>query len=61
MLQKNVAGLADIFFPDHLKTQEMCDKAVVCNPRMIDCIPDKFKTQETHIKAIRSIPIEVCQ
>ena len=34
------------FIPDHLKTQEICDKVVTRNPRMLDYIPDKFKTQE---------------
>ena len=40
------------FIPDHLKTQEMCDKAVARNSSMLDYIPDKTKTQEMYIKVV---------
>ena len=32
--------------PDHLKTQEMCNKAVEKNPYQLDDFPDHLKTQE---------------
>ena len=59
VLQKNVASLVHIFIPDHLKTQEMCDKAVAHNPRVLDYIPDKFKTQEMYIKAVEIDPLQL--
>ena len=31
---------------DHFKTQEMCDKAVVCNPYALYYVPNHLKTQE---------------
>ena len=34
----------------------MCDKEVVYNLRMLDCISDKFKTQEMYIKAVEEAP-----
>ena len=47
------------FIPDHLKTQEICDKVVTRNPRMLDYIPDKFKTQEMYIKAVEVGPFQL--
>ena len=44
------------FISDHLKTQEMCDKAVTHNRSMLDYIPDKFKTQEMYIKVVEGDP-----
>ena len=38
--------------PDHLKTQEMCNKAVDLNPRTLRHVPDRFITQEMCDKAI---------
>ena len=34
------------YFPDHLKTQELCDKAFDKNPWTLVNIPDQFITQE---------------
>ena len=32
--------------PDHFKTQEMCNKAVVCSPYELRFVPDWFVTQQ---------------
>ena len=56
--KKMLAAWCTFFIPDHLKTQEICDKAVACNPRMLDYIPDKFKTQEMYIKAVEGDPFQ---
>ena len=47
------------FISDHLKTQEMCDKAVTHNRSMLDYIPDKFKTQEMYIKVVEGDPFQL--
>ena len=40
------------FMPDHLKTQEMCDKAVDKDPNLFKYVPDQSKTQEMCNKAV---------
>ena len=40
------------FVPDHLKTQEMYNKAVCIVSRSLAYIPDHFKTQEICDKAV---------
>ena len=40
--------------PDHLKTQEMCNKAVDLNPRALIHVPDRFITQEMCDDAVDS-------
>ena len=37
----------------------MCDTAVAHNPRVLDYIPDKFKTQEMYIKAVEIDPLQL--
>ena len=32
--------------PEHLKTQEMCDKAVCIEPCSLAFVPDHFKTEK---------------
>ena len=39
-------------FPDHLKTQEMCDEAVRNIPWALKFVPDRFKTEEMCIKTL---------
>ena len=34
------------FVPDHLKMQEMCDKAVRDDPSYLVCVPDWFVRQQ---------------
>ena len=34
-----------IEIPDHLKTQEMCTETVRIEPRFLECVPDRSKTQ----------------
>ena len=41
------------FIPDHLKTQEMCEKAVEKSSHMLCHVPDHFKTQKMCDKAVR--------
>ena len=43
--------------PDHFKTQEMCDKAVGKDPRMMGHVPDHVKTQEMCNKAVEKDPL----
>ena len=57
--KKMLPAWCTFFIPDHLKTQEMCDKAVACNPSMLDCIPDKSKTQEMYIKVVEGEPFQL--
>ena len=35
-----------VTIPDHLKTQEMCSKAVDLEPFSLAYVPDLFKTQK---------------
>ena len=44
------------YFPEHLKTQEMCDEAVDIEPLSLAYVPDRFKTKEMCNKAVRSEP-----
>ena len=44
------------FIPDHLKTREMCEKAVEKNPWELDDVPDHFKAQEMCNEAVRREP-----
>ena len=44
------------FVSDHLKMQEMCNKAVAFNLYMLDEIPDHFKTQTMCNEAVRREP-----
>ena len=41
------------FVPDHLKTQEMCNKAVRIEPCSLAFIPDYLKTQKMWDDAVR--------
>ena len=34
------------YVPDHLKAQEMCDKAVMEDRYSLECVPDWFVTQQ---------------
>ena len=38
--------------PNHLKTQEMCDKAIEIEPFLLGCVLDRYKTQEMLKNAI---------
>ena len=38
----------------------MCDEAVACNPRMLWCIPDQYKTQKMCDKAVEAGPFCPC-
>ena len=38
----------------------MCDEAVACNPRMLWCIPDQYKTQKMCDKAVEAGPFRPC-
>ena len=40
-------------YPDHLKTQEMCNEAVRMDPCSLEVIPDHPKTQEMCNEAVR--------
>ena len=42
--------------PDHLKTQEMCNRVVRTVPNAFHRIPDHFKTQEMCKKAVEKDP-----
>ena len=42
--------------PDHLKTQEVCDKAVHTEPRSLVYVPDHFNTQEMCSEAVHGDP-----
>ena len=44
------------FILDHLKTQEMCEKAVEKSPYQLGDFPDRFETQEMCIKAVEDEP-----
>ena len=44
------------FVSDHLKMQQMCNKAVAFNPYMLNEIPDHFKTQAMCNEAVRREP-----
>ena len=44
------------FIPDHLKTQEMCNKKVDIKPRFLALAPDRLKTQEMCNKVVRREP-----
>ena len=39
--------------PNHLKTQEMCIKAVEDVPYTLECVPGHLKTQEMCNEAVR--------
>ena len=41
------------FIPDHLKTQEMCNKEVDIEPCLLALVPDHLKTEEMCNKAVR--------
>ena len=41
--------------PDQFKTQQMCDKAVKKDPRLLKYVPEQFITQEMYDEVIRSI------
>ena len=43
-------------FPDHLKTQEMCDKTVCMGPYSLVFVPDCFKTERTCNEEVRREP-----
>ena len=45
--KKMLPACGAFFNPDHLKTQEMCNKAVACNPEMLDYMSDKY-TRKIH-------------
>ena len=38
---------------DQYKTQEMCDKVVKENPRVLELVPDQFVTQEMCNEAVK--------
>ena len=59
--KKMLPAWCTFFIPDHLKTQEMCDKAVARNPSMLDYIPDQSKTQEMYIKVVEGDPFQLRQ
>ena len=46
--------------PGHLKTKEMCDKAVPMEPYSLKFLPDRLKTEDTCIEAVRrkAYPLE---
>ena len=44
------------FITYHLKTQEMCNKAVEEDPYQLGDVPDHFKTHEMANQAIRNNP-----
>ena len=43
-----------VTIPDHLKTQEICDKAVHTEPLSLAYVPDQFKTQEMCNETVRN-------
>ena len=45
------------FVLDHLKTQEMCERAVEKAPYTLKCVPDYLKTQGMCIKAVEKYPL----
>ena len=45
-----------LYVPDQFKTQEMCDKAVVKDPDLLECVLDQFKTQKMCDKAVEKNP-----
>ena len=47
------------FIPDHLKTQEMCNKAMRTMPNVFQLIPFHFKTQGMCTKAIEANPLRL--
>ena len=50
----NVSGWI-IEISDHLKTQEMCNKAMRIEPLLLAYVPDHFKTQEMCIKVLEKV------
>ena len=40
------------YVPDHYKTKEMCDKAIIGNGGILGFIPDFYKNQKTCGKAV---------
>ena len=44
------------FVPDHLKTQEMCTKAVCKNPYSLKFVPDPLESSEMCAEAVRKGP-----
>ena len=44
---------------DHLKTQEMCNEAVLIDPFSLAYVPDHFKTREMGHEAIEVKPYEL--
>ncbi len=52
--EKNQNAL--IFFPDHLKTESMCHKAMVNNVQLIGYLPDKAWAQPMREKAVNDCP-----
>ena len=44
------------YVPDHLKTQEMCKRAVEKDPYTLKFVPDHFKTQEMCKKVAEEYP-----
>ena len=44
------------FVPDHLKTQQMCDKAIIENGGTLKSVPDCYKNQEMCNKAVDNYP-----
>ena len=49
-IEKGLQGL--YYVPDHIKMQEMCNKAVAFNPYMLRFVPDHFKMQGMRDKAV---------
>ena len=44
------------FFPDHLKTQQVCNKVVHIRPYTLEYVPDHLKTKEMCNEAMDIIP-----
>ena len=46
--------------PDHLKTQEMCIKALEAGLWLLGGVPDHFKRQEMSNEAVRDVGLFFC-
>lgn len=44
------------YYPDHLKTKEMCEKAVIANGLNISGVPLQFLSKDLYLKAICPLP-----
>ena len=57
LLELYLLPMSGLFFiPDHLKTQEMCIKAVEVDPSFLRLVPDHLKTQGMCDKAVHNKP-----